>query len=178
MLLKKVKKVGFSILATLMLTACDGGCSKSEKPAEEAAAPTDAAATGTTPEGTAAVEGTDPAAAPTEGTAGEGQLSIEDIKVGTGAEAQSGSAVKVHYVGTLTDGTKFDSSRDRNILFDFNVGRGDVIKGWDQGVVGMKVGGLRKLTIPSSLGYGEKGVPGVIPANATLVFEIELVEVN
>ena len=177
MLLKNVKKVGFSILATAMLTACDGGCSKkSDAPSTEATA--EAPASGTTPEGTAAAPGTDPAQASSDGVAGDSQLKIEDIKLGTGAEAQSGNAVKVHYVGTLTDGTKFDSSRDRNSPFEFNVGKGDVIKGWDQGVVGMKIGGLRKLTIPGSLAYGDKGVPGVIPANATLVFEIELLEVN
>src|SRR5438270_10531766 len=105
-------------------------------------------------------------------------LKIEDLKVGTGKEAKSGSQVTVHYVGTLTNGTKFDSSRDRNEGFDFSLGAGQVIKGWDQGVAGMKVGGLRKLTIPPELAYGARGFPPVIPANATLVFEVELLEVG
>jgi len=106
------------------------------------------------------------------------QLVIEDIRVGTGAEAKAGQTVSVHYVGTLTDGKKFDSSRDRGRTFDFPLGGGRVIKGWDQGVAGMKVGGLRKLTIPPSLGYGAAGFPGAIPPNATLIFEVELVGVK
>jgi FKBP-type peptidyl-prolyl cis-trans isomerase len=105
-------------------------------------------------------------------------LKIEDLKVGTGAEAKSGQHVTVHYVGTLTNGSKFDSSRDRNEGFDFTLGAGQVIKGWDQGVAGMKVGGLRKLTIPPELGYGARGFPPVIPPNSTLVFEVELLEVG
>ena len=105
-------------------------------------------------------------------------LEIQDIKVGTGAEAKAGQNVTVHYVGTLTNGNKFDSSRDRNEGFKFKLGAGQVIKGWDQGVAGMKVGGLRKLTIPSDLAYGARGFPPVIPANATLVFEVELLSVG
>jgi len=105
-------------------------------------------------------------------------LVIEDLKPGTGAEAKAGSNVAVHYVGTLTDGSKFDSSRDRGKPFTFKLGAGQVIKGWDQGVAGMKVGGLRKLTVPSDLGYGARGFPPVIPANATLVFEVELLDVR
>ena len=106
------------------------------------------------------------------------QLQIDDMRPGTGAEAKSGQTVSVHYVGTLTNGSKFDSSRDRNEPFKFKLGAGMVIKGWDQGVAGMKVGGLRKLTIPASLGYGARGFPPVIPPNSTLVFEVELIDVK
>lgn len=105
-------------------------------------------------------------------------LKIEDEVVGTGTEAVAGKSVTVNYVGTLTDGTKFDSSYDRNQPFTFNLGAGQVIKGWDEGVVGMKVGGKRKLTIPPSLGYGAQGAGSVIPPNATLVFEVELLKVE
>ena len=107
------------------------------------------------------------------------ELQIEDIRVGTGAEAKAGQTVSVHYVGTLYDGgKKFDSSRDRGDHFKFPLGAGRVIKGWDQGVAGMKVGGLRKLTIPPHLGYGAAGAGGVIGPNATLVFEVELFGVS
>lgn len=105
-------------------------------------------------------------------------LKIDELKVGTGAEARAGKRVTVHYVGTLTDGKKFDSSRDRDEGFDFTLGAGEVIKGWDQGVAGMKVGGMRKLTVPPELAYGARGFPPVIPPNSTLVFEVELLEVG
>jgi FKBP-type peptidyl-prolyl cis-trans isomerase FkpA len=105
-------------------------------------------------------------------------LKVEDLKEGTGAEAAAGKRVTVHYIGTLTDGTKFDSSRDRGKGFSFNLGAGEVIRGWDQGVAGMKVGGQRKLTIPPDLAYGDRGVPPVIPARATLVFEVELLSIG
>jgi FKBP-type peptidyl-prolyl cis-trans isomerase FkpA len=101
-------------------------------------------------------------------------LIIEELKVGTGAEAAAGQHVSVHYTGWLTDGTKFDSSKDRGDPFEFPLGAGHVIRGWDEGVQGMKVGGSRKLTIPADLGYGARGAGGVIPPNATLVFEVEL----
>ena len=106
------------------------------------------------------------------------ELGIEDLVVGTGAVAASGQKVRVPYTGWLTDGKKFDSSVDRGQPFGFQLGRGQVIKGWDQGVTGMKVGGKRKLTIPPELGYGAKGFPGAIPPNATLVFEVELVGIG
>ncbi|TGL76171.1 FKBP-type peptidyl-prolyl cis-trans isomerase [Leptospira yasudae] len=104
-------------------------------------------------------------------------LVIKDIRVGTGKEAFSGSNVTVHYVGTLTNGKKFDSSRDRRTPFTFNLGAGEVIKGWDRGVRGMKEGGIRKLTIPPELGYGSRGAGAAIPPNSTLIFEVELLKV-
>lgn len=107
-----------------------------------------------------------------------GNLDIKDVVVGTGAEARNGNKVTVHYVGTLENGTKFDSSKDRNQPFQFTLGIGQVIKGWDLGVAGMKVGGTRELVIPSELGYGPNGYPPVIPPNATLRFTVELLEVN
>tara|TARA_Y100000296_G_C5159608_1_gene251046 strand:- start:213 stop:650 length:438 start_codon:yes stop_codon:yes gene_type:complete len=109
-------------------------------------------------------------------------LQYEEINVGAGDEAKAGSHVTVHYTGWLqnTDGTagsKFDSSKDRNDPFAFPLGAGHVIKGWDEGVQGMKVGGTRKLIIPAGLGYGARGAGGVIPPNATLIFEVELLAV-
>ena len=107
-----------------------------------------------------------------------------DVKVGSGAEAVKGKAVVVHYTGWLYDprtsqkGTKFDSSRDRNVPFDFFLGEGRVIRGWEEGVQGMKVGGQRTLIIPPDMGYGERGAGGVIPPNATLIFDVELIEVK
>jgi FKBP-type peptidyl-prolyl cis-trans isomerase FkpA len=106
------------------------------------------------------------------------ELKIEDMVVGTGAEAASGKAVSVHYTGWLANGTEFDSSVDRGTPLQFWLGQGDVIRGWDEGLVGMKVGGKRRLTIPPELGYGAKGSGGVIPANATLVYDVELMSVK
>ncbi len=106
------------------------------------------------------------------------ELVIEDLEVGSGDEATAGKNVSVHYTGTLEDGMKFDSSLDRGDPFGFVLGAGMVIKGWDQGVAGMKVGGKRKLTIPGHLAYGEGGYPGLIPPNATLIFTVELLGVS
>ncbi|RDH82107.1 MAG: peptidylprolyl isomerase [endosymbiont of Escarpia spicata] len=105
-------------------------------------------------------------------------LKYDDLVEGEGEVAAAGQTVSVRYTGWLTDGSKFDSSVDRNEPFSFSLGRGMVIRGWDEGVAGMKVGGKRKLTIPSQLGYGAVGAGGVIPPNATLVFDVELISVN
>lgn len=101
-------------------------------------------------------------------------LKFEDTTVGGGAVASTGQTVSVHYTGWLENGTKFDSSKDRNDPFEFKLGAGQVIRGWDEGVAGMKVGGVRRLTIPPQLGYGDRGAGGVIPPKATLLFEVEL----
>ncbi len=105
-------------------------------------------------------------------------LIIEDITEGSGDEARAGQTVSVHYTGWLTDGTKFDSSKDRNEPFEFALAARHVIRGWDEGVQGMKPGGVRKLTIPPNLGYGARGAGGVIPPNATLVFEVALLKIR
>lgn len=114
---------------------------------------------------------------PTSTPMQEDELKIEDLKVGTGIEALAGKTVTVNYKGNLINGTQFDSSYDRGEPFSFVLGSGFVIKGWDQGVAGMKVGGKRKLTIPPSLGYGSQPA-GTIPANSTLIFEVELLKVE
>jgi FKBP-type peptidyl-prolyl cis-trans isomerase FkpA len=105
-------------------------------------------------------------------------LKFEDTTVGNGAVATAGQTVSVHYTGWLENGTKFDSSKDRDEPFEFKLGAGRVIRGWDEGVAGMKVGGVRRLTIPPHLGYGDRGAGGVIPPRATLVFEVELLAIR
>ena len=105
-------------------------------------------------------------------------LKIETLREGTGAAAKNGDIISVHYTGTLIDGKKFDSSVDRGQPFSFKLGAGQVIAGWDQGVLGMKTGEKRKLTIASELAYGESGAGGIIPPNATLIFEVELLEIK
>jgi FKBP-type peptidyl-prolyl cis-trans isomerase len=106
------------------------------------------------------------------------ELKIEDLVVGTGAEAKSGDTVEMNYLGTLTDGTKFDSSYDRGQTFSTQIGVGVVIQGWDKGVPGMKVGGKRRLLIPAAMAYGERGAGNIIPPNSDLIFEVELVSVK
>jgi FKBP-type peptidyl-prolyl cis-trans isomerase len=106
------------------------------------------------------------------------KLKFIDLKVGQGPQPKDGQIVRVHYTGWLTNGMKFDSSVDRNEPFEFTLGAGQVIRGWDEGVATMKVGGKRKLTIPSDLGYGLKGSPPEIPPNATLIFDVELLAIK
>ena len=137
------------------------GCGRSDKPASTGAAGAS---------GPRRVNGS-----PTTTASG---LQYWDMVVGTGATAAPGSTVKVHYSGFLTTGEKFDSSRDRNEPFSFPLGAGQVIKGWDEGVAGMKVGGQRQLRIPPQLGYGVAGAGGAIPPNATLIFDVELLGVD
>ncbi len=149
------------------------GCSKTaaEEPAQptvEAEQPTQEAPVAEEPSATTEQPATQPVT----------KLKIEDVKKGTGAEATVGKTAVVHYTLWLTDGTKVESSKDSGQPFPFPVGGGQVIPGWDQGVPGMKVGGVRKLTIPPDLAYGAAGSPPAVPPNATLVFEIELVEVQ
>lgn len=139
-----------AMLAVASAPWCAGGCDKKSEP--------------------------EAGARPTAGQ--QDEFKSEDLIVGKGAEAKPGSSVRVHYTGTLKDGTKFDSSLDRGQPFDFTLGTGAVIKGWDKGVVGMKVGGKRKLTIPYELAYGEKGQPPTIPPRATLFFEVLLLDVK
>lgn len=105
-------------------------------------------------------------------------LKIEDEKIGTGSAVKAGDTIAINYIGTLENGTKFDSSYDRGLPFETKIGAGEVIKGWDEGVLGMQVGGKRRLIIPPSLAYGEQGVSGAIPPNSTLIFELELVKIK
>ena len=115
---------------------------------------------------------------PTEPTETDTGLIIKEIECGDGEEAESGDTLEVHYEGRLEDGTKFDASRDHGSTFEFQVGAGQVIQGWDEGLIGMKIGGKRELTIPPDLGYGAAGAPPAIPPNSTLVFEVELVDIK
>jgi peptidylprolyl isomerase len=141
-------------LALLLLLVCAVGCSKTE--------------------------GTGSSVDPTEvpEPPGPPDLQITDVSAGTGAEAKDGDTVSCNYRGTLRSGKEFDSSTKQNKPFTFTLGAGKAIKGWDKGVVGMKVGGKRKLVVPPQLAYGDRGVPGIIPPNATLLFDIELVDVK
>lgn len=115
---------------------------------------------------------------PTNTASSSGQLKAEDLTVGSGREVKTGDTAVLNYVGTLENGTKFDSSYDRNQPITIQIGTGQVIKGWDQGIPGMKVGGKRRLTIPPDLGYGAAGAGDKIPPNSTLIFEVELVDIK
>ena len=168
------------IVIALAATALIVACSKKEPAPESAAAPS--AASQSTPQGASAET---PASATTDTGTTVMPLQKTDLAPGTGAEIKSGQTALVHYTGWLFDaaaaenkGSKFDSSVDRNEPFEFPVGAGMVIRGWDEGVVGMKVGGKRRLVIPPEMGYGARGAGGVIPPGATLVFDVELVEIR
>jgi FKBP-type peptidyl-prolyl cis-trans isomerase len=149
--------------ATLVTAGCGEKTPETSTPAEQPAAET---------------ESTPAESTPATSTGEATELVIEDLVVGDGAEAKAGDLVTVHYTGWLIDGTKFDSSVDSGKPFQFPLGQGYVISGWDQGVAGMRVGGTRKLTIPSELGYGPQGAGGVIPPNATLIFEVQLLSID
>lgn len=167
--MKKISTLAVMFASATLAIGVLSGCTKKENaPATQDAATTTHSAM------------TNNAAAPADASKGAPvtELKIEELKAGTGAEAKPGQPVSVHYTGWLTDGKKFDSSLDRGQPFKFQLGAGQVIPGWDKGVAGMKVGGKRKLTIPPQMGYGERGAGGVIPPNATLVFEVELLGVG
>lgn len=162
----KIHYLPLAMLATLAIN----GCTASDKPkATQAATETQAPAP-------AATQTSAPAASATRTT--PSGLMIETLATGTGAPAAPGDTVSVHYTGWLTNGTKFDSSRDRNEPFNFKLGAGQVIPGWDEGVAGMQPGGKRRLTVPAQLAYGSRGAGGVIPPNAVLVFEVEYLGVK
>jgi FKBP-type peptidyl-prolyl cis-trans isomerase len=160
---------------TLALLVLLGVACQERVPEPASSAPTNnEAASQAVPAEAAAHAATAPAAAAGPAIT---ELKKEDLAPGKGPAAKAGDTVRVHYTGTLLDGTKFDSSRDRNEPFEFKLGAGMVIKGWDEGVAGMKPGGKRKLTIPSDKAYGKRGSPPVIPPDAPLVFDVELVEI-
>ncbi len=170
--MKKSSILALTVVTCAILTGCEQ-CSK-EKDATQPAATTEITAS-TDPAATTQPAAPAPADAATEAPT---SLQVTDVKVGTGVEATDGKKVTVNYTGTLTDGTKFDSTKDHGQPFSFVLGSGMVIAGWDQGVKGMKEGGARKLIIPPHLAYGNRSVGGVIPPNSTLVFEIELLKVE
>jgi FKBP-type peptidyl-prolyl cis-trans isomerase len=159
---------------TLFVLVMLGAACQQRVPEPESSAPTNAEpATKSVPAESAAAAPAAPAAA----EPAVKELKKEDLAPGKGTAAKAGDTVRVHYTGTLLDGTKFDSSRDRNEPFEFKLGAGMVIKGWDEGVAGMKPGGKRKLTIPADKAYGKRGSPPVIPPDAPLLFDVELVEI-
>ncbi len=164
----RVLRASVALLATVALLAAFGCSGKSASSTSETQSPSTAPSQQTPAASAGATESFSDVTA----------LKVEDVKVGDGAEAKAGDTVTVNYTGWLTDGTKFDSSLDSGQPFQFQLGSGMVIPGWDQGVAGMKVGGTRVLVIPADLGYGAQGAGGVIPPNATLKFQVELLDVQ
>lgn len=154
--------VATALVATVVLAGCSGSSPSSSS---ETALPP-------------GHPSTDTQSAASQAQGGVTELITEDTKAGKGSAVEDGDTVVVHYSGWLLDGTKFDSSLERDDPFEFTIGDGNVIEGWEKGLIGMKEGGTRRLTIPPSLGYGDQGAGGVIPPNATLLFEIELLEVK
>lgn len=179
--MKDIQKILFTTATTLSLASAFvlvTGCSQGDK----AAAPDAGSATAQGEQSAPQGEQPAPVSTPQDGNGKkvttETGLQYEEIVEGTGKSPKPGDTVTVHYTGWLTDGTKFDSSVDRGQPFEFCIGQGQVIRGWDEGVMTMKIGGKRKLTIPPELGYGARGAGGVIPPNATLIFEVELLGLN
>jgi FKBP-type peptidyl-prolyl cis-trans isomerase len=170
------RTIHLALLASLIVVAAMiAGCSGTPS-AQAPTAPTSSQPQAAAPAPATAATSAAPASPGV--TAPVTALKIVDKTVGTGPAAKAGDLVTVDYTGWLTDGTKFDSSLDSGKPFQFTLGNGEVIAGWDQGVAGMQVGGVRTLTIPPSLGYGANGANGVIPPNATLVFEVKLLKIN
>jgi FKBP-type peptidyl-prolyl cis-trans isomerase len=180
-----MRRLAFPVLVAVLafgLTAC--GSESTESSSTESSSTASSSTESTTAPSSASASDAAPSGGPTPVadtafTTSQNGLKIYDFTTGDGAEATEGDRVTVHYTGWLaSDSTKFDSSRDRGEPFQFNLGAGEVIQGWDQGVQGMSVGGTRQLVIPPDLGYGARGAGGAIPPNATLIFEVELLEVN
>lgn len=160
------RPIAAAVIGVAMLVAVGCSTPPAEPPTETAPSQPEATSQEATP------------AEPSEGTESAAKLKIKDLVVGKGAAAKTGDRVSVHYTGWLMDGTKFDSSLDRGQPFEFVLGQGQVIPGWDKGVVGMKVGGKRELIIPPELAYGDQGAGGAIPPNATLKFNVQLLAIK
>ena len=174
------RAIALALAATLLTVGCNETAKQSSSTSSSSSTTSTSATITPAPEAQPA-----PAAQPATGATEGGQLhklasglQYQDLAVGSGKMAEAGMNVSVHYTGWLTDGTKFDSSLDRGQPFKFQLGAGQVIQGWDEGVKGMRIGGKRKLTIPPDMGYGARGAGGVIPPNATLVFDVELLDVQ
>jgi len=167
-----------NLTKALLFGALAGACqSRVPEPHESAPVPPPSSAPAAATPAAAPTLAAPAAPAPSASAATVTALQKEDVKVGKGPAAKAGDTVRVHYTGTLLNGNKFDSSRDRNEPFELKLGAGMVIKGWDEGIPGMKVGGRRKLTIPSDMAYGKSGHPPVIPPDSPLVFDVELIEI-
>jgi len=165
-------------LSALVLAGCSRTQGASSSPSSQPSQPAQSTPQGTQPQSETSATTHQPAQQPTQSAPAAPKLVIKDTKVGKGKAAKAGDTVVVEYTGWLADGTKFDASADHGGTFTFPLGAGQVIPGWDQGVVGMKVGGVRMLTIPPELGYGAEGAGSTIPPNSTLLFQIKLVKIQ